>query len=150
MEKVDAGSKLVDEAGKTMDDIVTSVKHVADIMSEITAASQEQSSGIEEVNKAIAQMDEMTQQNAALVEQAAAAAESMQEQSIRLAQAVAVFQLGANDEPSMQHVPAPAAPSITERPRVKGSASVKAVPAMLAKSARPAIGGASGDDWEEF
>ncbi len=150
VEKVDAGSKLVDEAGKTMDDIVTSVKHVADIMSEITAASQEQSSGIEEVNKAIAQMDEMTQQNAALVEQAAASAESMQEQSVRLAQAVAVFKLGENDEPSMQQVPAPAALSATGRPRVKGSASAKAVPAMLAKPARPAIGGTSGDDWEEF
>ncbi|HSY27897.1 MAG TPA: methyl-accepting chemotaxis protein, partial [Burkholderiaceae bacterium] len=81
VEKVDIGSKLVDEAGKTMDEMVTSVKHVADIMSEITAASQEQSAGIGEVNQAITQMDEMTQQNAALVEQAAAAAESMQEQA---------------------------------------------------------------------
>ena len=93
VEKVDVGSKLVDEAGKTMGEIVTSVKHVADIMNEITAASQEQSSGIEEVNRAIGQMDEMTQQNAALVEQAAAAAESMQEQAVQLAQAVSVFKL---------------------------------------------------------
>ena len=93
VEKVDTGSKLVDEAGKTMDDIVASVKHVADIMGEITAASQEQSSGIEEVNRAISQMDEMTQQNAALVEQAAAAAESMQEQAVKLAQMVSVFKL---------------------------------------------------------
>ncbi len=93
VEKVDAGSKLVDEAGKTMSEIVSSVKHVADIMNEITAASQEQSSGIEEVNRAIGQMDEMTQQNAALVEQAAAAAESMQEQAVQLAQAVSVFKL---------------------------------------------------------
>lgn len=96
VEKVDAGSKLVDEAGKTMDEIVTSVKHGADIMSEISAASQEQSAGIEEVNRAIAQMDELTQQNAALVEQAAAAAESMQEQSSTLAQAVSVFTLAQN------------------------------------------------------
>ena len=93
VDKVDQGSKLVDEAGKTMDEIVTSVQHVADIMSEITAASQEQSSGIEQVNLAITQMDEMTQQNAALVEQAAAAAESMEEQAVALAQAVAVFHL---------------------------------------------------------
>ncbi|MBC3868692.1 methyl-accepting chemotaxis protein [Undibacterium oligocarboniphilum] len=93
VDKVDQGSKLVDEAGKTMDEIVTSVQHVADIMSEITAASQEQSAGIEQVNQAINQMDEMTQQNAALVEQAAAAAESMEEQSIVLAEAVSVFKL---------------------------------------------------------
>ena len=96
VEKVDAGSKLVDQAGKTMDEIVTSVKHVADIMSEISAASQEQSVGIEEINRAITQMDELTQQNAALVEQAAAAAESMQEESHTLAQAVAVFRLNDN------------------------------------------------------
>lgn len=93
VDKVDQGSKLVDEAGKTMSEIVTSVQHVADIMSEIAAASQEQSAGIEQVNLAITQMDEMTQQNAALVEQAAAAAESMEEQAYVLAQAVSVFKL---------------------------------------------------------
>src|SRR6185312_8936705 len=93
VEKVGAGSKLVDEAGKTMEEIVSSVKRVTDIMSEITAASQEQSSGIEQVNAAITQMDETTQQNAALVEQAAAAAESLEEQAQRLAGAVSVFRL---------------------------------------------------------
>src|SRR5450830_946839 len=92
--KVDVGSKLVNDAGVTMAEIVTSVKHVADIMSEITAASQEQSTGIEEVNRAITQMDEITQQNAALVEQAAAAAESMEEQAANLAHAVSAFKLG--------------------------------------------------------
>ena len=91
--KVDAGGKLVDEAGKTMNDIVASVRHVADIMGEITAASQEQSAGIAEVNQAIGQIDEITQQNAALVEQAAAAAESLQEQSDLLARTVSVFKL---------------------------------------------------------
>lgn len=95
VEKVDQGSKLVDEAGKTMNEIVTSVQHVADIMSEITAASQEQSSGIEQVNSAIAQMDEMTQQNAALVEQAAAAAESMEEQALELAETVDIFKIAS-------------------------------------------------------
>jgi methyl-accepting chemotaxis protein len=95
VEKVDTGSKLVDEAGATMDQIVNSVKHVAGIMSEITAASQEQSTGIEEINRAVSHMDEMTQQNAALVEQAAAAAYSMQDQAQRLSQAVSVFNLGA-------------------------------------------------------
>ncbi len=91
--KVDAGGKLVDEAGATMGEIVTSVKHVADIMGEITAASMEQSAGIAEVNNAIAQIDEITQQNAALVEQAAAAAESLQEQADVLARAVGVFKI---------------------------------------------------------
>jgi len=91
--KVDAGGKLVDEAGVTMSEIVTSVKHVADIMGEITAASKEQSAGIAEVNNAISQIDEITQQNAALVEQAAAAAESLQEQADLLARAVAVFKV---------------------------------------------------------
>ena len=73
--KVEHGAKLVDNAGNTMQDIVASVRRVADIMSEITCASQEQSAGIEQVNLAVTQMDEMTQQNAALVEEAAAAAE---------------------------------------------------------------------------
>ncbi|APV51377.1 hypothetical protein BWI17_17780 [Betaproteobacteria bacterium GR16-43] len=93
VEKVDAGSKLVANAGHTMDEVVKSVKRVADIISEITAASQEQSAGIEQVNQAITQMDQVTQQNAALVEQAAAAAESMREQASGLSQAVSVFHL---------------------------------------------------------
>jgi methyl-accepting chemotaxis protein len=93
VEKVGAGTNLVDEAGRTMDEIVSSVKRVTDIMGEITAASQEQSAGIEQVNQAITQMDEVTQQNAALVEQAAAAAESMEEQAGHLANAVAIFKL---------------------------------------------------------
>jgi methyl-accepting chemotaxis protein len=96
VEKVGAGTKLVDEAGKTMEEIVASVKRVTDIMGEISAASQEQSSGIEQVNQAITQMDEATQQNAALVEQAAAAAESLEEQAQVLAQTVAVFRLDRN------------------------------------------------------
>jgi len=96
--KIEQGGNLVDDAGRTMDEIVTSVQHVADIMSEITAASQEQSQGIEQINIAISHMDEMTQQNAALVEQAAAAAESMEEQAANLAQAVAVFKLASGRE----------------------------------------------------
>jgi methyl-accepting chemotaxis protein len=164
VEKVDAGSNLVDEAGKTMDEIVNSVKHVADIMSEITAASQEQSSGIEEVNRAIAQMDEMTQQNAALVEQAAAAAESMQDQAAALAQAVAVFKLGAQDhgmraapriEPVAPAVPAPA-PSPAAPRRAAKPAALRTEPASGGDAARPVARlrdpapKPSGDDWEEF
>ena len=93
VEKVNTGSELVDQAGATMDNIVASVKHVLDIMSEIAAASQEQSTGIEEINHAVTKMDEVTQQNAALVEQAAAAAASMQEQAAHLMHEVSVFKL---------------------------------------------------------
>lgn len=91
--KVDQGSKLVDEAGKTMSEIVTSVQHVADIMGGIVLSSQEQNQGVQQINLAITHMDNMTQQNAALVEQAAAAAESMEEQAMNLAQVVNVFHL---------------------------------------------------------
>jgi methyl-accepting chemotaxis protein len=93
--KVDDGAKLVDEAGSTMEEIVTSVKRVTDIMAEISLASQEQSAGIEQVNRAIGQMDETTQQNAALVEQAGAAASALQEEAENLAQLVSIFKLDA-------------------------------------------------------
>ena len=95
VEQVENGSKQVGEAGQTMDEIVNSIKHVTDIMSEITAASVEQSQGIEQVNLAITQMDEVTQQNAALVEEAAAAAESLEEQAQNLSTSVAVFKIDA-------------------------------------------------------
>ena len=93
VDKVGAGSQLVNVAGATMEEVVTSITRVTDIMREITAASAEQSLGIEQVNQAITQMDQVTQQNAALVEQAAAAAASMQEQAVRLSDAVSVFKL---------------------------------------------------------
>ena len=148
--KVEDGTRLVDEAGKTMDVIVTSVKRVTDIMAEITAASQEQSEGIGQVNQAVTQMDEVTQQNAALVEQAAAAAESMQEQAQALLQSVAVFQLSGT--PSTVRAPAPVAsraplrrPVSTARPAI---ARPKAVPAASPKLAAVAAGG--DDDWTEF
>jgi len=124
--KVDAGSKLVDEAGQTMDLIVKSIKQVADIMGEITTATQEQGNGIEQVNQAITRMDEMTQQNAALVEEAAAAAESMQEQAQKLAQAVSIFKLSRGEVmhrrgPDAMVMPKQAAPMrLAERtPRVE-------------------------------
>ena len=146
VDKVDAGSKLVDEAGQTMDLIVTSIKQVADIMGEITAATQEQSNGIEEVNQAITQMDEMTQQNAALVEQAAAAAESMQEQAHKLAEAVSIFKL-SHDEQTRRPAPPvrPAAPAVAA-PRPVPVRAVTARPATPRKLAAAA----PGDDWEEF
>ena len=95
VDKVGAGTKLVGQAGSTMQEIVDSIRSVADIMGEITGASEEQTSGIEQINQAIAQMDEVTQQNAALVEEAAAAAGALQEQASGLAQVVTVFTIDA-------------------------------------------------------
>ncbi|WP_306577778.1 methyl-accepting chemotaxis protein [Bradyrhizobium sp. SRS-191] len=91
--KVESGSRLVDTAGKTMEEIVQSVKRVTDIMAEISAASQEQRGGIEQVNNAVTQMDKVTQQNAALVEEAAAAAKSMEEQTETMAEMVGRFMM---------------------------------------------------------
>jgi len=93
VDKVTVGTRLVEQAGNTMREIVDSVRHVTEVVAEISAASSEQSAGIEEVNRAITQMDGVTQQNAALVEQAAAAAASMQDQAAKLAQLVSVFAL---------------------------------------------------------
>ena len=94
--KVDAGTKLVNEAGRTIDEVVTSVRRVSGIMAEIAAASHEQSEGIQQVNEAIRQMDRVTQQNAALVEEAAAATDAMQTQARQLAQTVGVFRVVAH------------------------------------------------------
>jgi len=155
VEKVDAGSKLVDQAGQTMDEIVTSVKHVADIMNEITAASQEQSSGIEQVNQAISQMDEMTQQNAALVEQAAAAADSMQTQAAALAQAVSVFKLSLAEQAAqatLASAPKPSAAakaSLPAKPAATRAVVAKAATPPAAR-AKPVVPAGTGDDWEEF
>jgi len=97
VESVEAGAQLVDQAGSTMKEIVSSVARVTDIMAEIMAAGQEQSSGIDQINQAIASMDEVTQQNAALVEEAAAAAASLQEQACSLENMVSTFKLDKND-----------------------------------------------------
>jgi uncharacterized phage infection (PIP) family protein YhgE len=93
VEKVEAGTRLVDQAGATMHDIVESVTRVTDIMAEITAASREQTAGIEQIHQAVSQMDQVTQQNATLVEEAAAAAESLQNRAINLTNAVNIFKL---------------------------------------------------------
>jgi methyl-accepting chemotaxis protein len=96
VEKVEAGSKLVADAGATMAEIVASVQRVSDIVGEITTATSEQSDGIEQVSLAVTQLVQMTQQNAALVEQSAAAAESLREQAARLTQAVSTFRVNAS------------------------------------------------------
>jgi methyl-accepting chemotaxis protein len=94
VEKVEAGSRLVDDAGQTMTEIVSSVQRVSDIVGEISAATNEQSSGISQINSAISNLDQMTQQNSALVEQSTAAAESLRDQASRLAQVCGRFNLG--------------------------------------------------------
>jgi methyl-accepting chemotaxis protein len=93
VEKVDSGSRLVNQAGATMQEVVASVKRVSDVISEITGASRQQTSGIEQIGQAITQIDQATQQNASLVEEAAAASEALQRQASKLAQLVSVFQL---------------------------------------------------------
>ena len=104
--KIASGNQLVVKSGETMAEVVTSIKRVNDIMSEIAAASAEQAAGIEEVSKAVIQMDEMTQQNAALVEEAAAAADSLKQQSLQLNERVSVFEVGKGLSSDQQHVAA--------------------------------------------
>ena len=93
VEKVEIGSKLVEQAGQTMNDVVDSVQRVNDIMVEISSAGHEQSAGIEQINQAVTEMDTVTQQNAALVEEAAAAAEALQQQAANLERIVSVFRV---------------------------------------------------------
>ncbi len=141
VDKVDAGTKLVDQAGATMEQVVASIRRVTDIMGEITHASQEQTDGIEQVNQAIGQMDEVTQQNAALVEESAAAAESMQAQAGKLAQVVSVFKLAT----------AAAAPGRVEprlRPVPARATRVAPAPRSIAAPTRARANGS--DEWEQF
>ena len=144
VDKVGTGSKLVADAGATMDEIVGSVKRVTDIMGEITAASQEQSSGIEQVNQAVAQMDKVTQQNAALVEEATAAAESMEQQANELSNMVAGFKTPRSNASSRV---------VATRPSGKtaGKGAAGSSGKSSASAPRKAVVVASGsDEWEEF
>jgi methyl-accepting chemotaxis protein len=108
VDRVEAGSRLVAQAGQTMSEIVGSVQRVSDIIGEITAAAGEQSDGIGQVNVAVNQLDQMTQQNAALVEESAAAAESLKDQAARLAQVVQVFRIDAGQVRATDATPPPA------------------------------------------
>ncbi|WP_184032174.1 methyl-accepting chemotaxis protein [Paraburkholderia sp. Cpub6] len=152
--RVDAGSKLVEEAGSTINEIVQSVKRVTDIMSEIAAASQEQSIGIGQVNTAVTQMDEVTQQNAALVEQASAAAQSLAQQAQGLRDALAVFKVD-NRGTSPSRVIAPG--SEPQRPAPKARTSRPATltrleTAPLVTPDRPTVvaAGTGAADWQSF
>jgi methyl-accepting chemotaxis protein len=145
VDRVAAGNRLVDQAGRTMSEVVTSIRQVAKIMADITEASREQSAGIEQVSLAVSQMDEVTQQNAALVEEAAAAAESLEEQAHHLAESVSLFKLDASTGQRRLALPTPAtesqepasAPRQQEKTR-KQTKSAGALPATL------------DDEWAEF
>ncbi len=140
VEKVENGSRLVADAGKTMDEIVNSVRRVSDIIAEIHAATAEQSDGIAGVNRSVAELDQMTQQNSALVEESAAAAGSMREQARGLAQMVAVFRLGQEDAahaPAASTVNRPAAATASSA-TTKIAAPVVAKPALRAVPVRAA------------
>jgi hypothetical protein len=168
VDKVTAGSGLVQQAGLTMSDIVQSVQRVTDMIGEITAASTEQSTGIAQVNQAVGQLDQMTQQNAALVEESTAAAQSLREQAGQLAQAVSVFKVDASGMAQAAPVaysmpatvPAPArvaaapakpaarapAPKVPARPAQPAAAKSAKLP-----SAAPRVAPTGGeDDWESF
>ena len=174
--RVEQGTTLVDKAGQTMSEVVSSIRRVTDIMGEISAASSEQSAGVSQVGEAVMQMDQATQQNAALVEEMAAAASSLNTQAQDLVQAVAVFQLaqGHGVTRAAQHVsPAPKAPAhVAHKPIAtpaklpatanKPAASKKSAPsaakvaALSAPAAAPtAVAKTSkaqgnNDDWESF
>ena len=133
VERVEHGTALVDRAGSTMQEVVSSIRRVTDIMGEISAASSEQSSGVAQIGEAVTQMDHATQQNAALVEESAAAAESLKTQAARLVEAVAVFKLGHDAGTSsfaFEIKPAPLAAKPARAPvRTPVAAAVK--PAMV-------------------
>jgi methyl-accepting chemotaxis protein len=167
VDKVERGSKLVGQAGVTMDEVVASVKRVTDIMGEIANASAEQSAGIEQVNHSIIEMDSMTQQNAALVEEAAAAAQSLQDQAAELARVVSIFKLDDGEESfgaTLSAIAAPAAPVAASVPAVRPparrparpalkkapAAGAAPAPAQAASSRASKAAATAGDEWEEF
>ncbi len=134
--KVDTGSKLVEQAGATMTEVVASVKRVTDIVGEISSASQEQSAGIAEVGRAITQMDEGTQQNAALVEQAAAAAQSLQDQAATLAGLVSRFHVdGSQAGHATVHAAARPVSKPAPRPAAASKPAARPAPTLASKPA---------------
>ncbi len=147
VDKVDAGSRLVDQAGVTMTEIVSSVQRVTDIMGEISSASAEQSRGIEQINMAITEMDGVTQQNAALVEQAAAAAQSMQDQAHHLSRVVSIFRLDGASVATPAVATRPAAVAANRVPVARKTLAVRTTTASASAVKKPVTGN---DDWEEF
>ena len=142
--KTTEGTAQVENAGKTMEEIVTSVKRVSDIIAEIAAASNEQSTGIDQVNQAVTSMDEVTQQNAALVEEAAAAAESLVEQANQLNEAMSVFKLGNQSSSERRVKSNPMRASYSGMKHKTASKSVSAPVKVPVKT------GTDDSEWEEF
>ena len=160
VQKVDAGGKLVHDAGKTMDEIVASVKQVSDLIAEIAAASEEQDAGIQQVNTAVTQMDQVVQQNASLVEEAAAATESMKVQASSLLRMVARFKLVEAASASAPAATMAVAPiRVRDTPRAEAAmqetlqvkpAAAKLHPAFTGVLGAPATGRAVNGEWQEF
>ncbi len=144
VDKVASGTQLVSDAGVTMNDIVQSVRKVAEVIGEITATSGAQSSGISEINHAIGNLDQMTQQNAALVEQSAAAAESLRDQADQLARAVAVFKTDGRALTMGQHPQRDITPRAQALPYRQPAqlGKPKAAPALPAKAPLKQLGSA--------
>ncbi len=128
VERVDLGTKLANDAGVTMSEVVGSVKRVTDVIAQIVSASEEQTTGIEQINQAISAMDSVTQQNASLVEEAAAAAESLRDQAGNLVQTVSLFQIGVH---AQRHSATPAHPH-SAKSSARASASLRIALSNLA------------------
>lgn len=158
VQKVEAGTRLVDEAGTTMGDIVAQVKRVADMINEISAATAEQTTGIGQINDAVMQLDQVTQQNAALVEESAAAADSLNQQAGQLVDAVAVFKIGHDETQSDAMGTRGAGYLPARKPTVKAPASLPPVAGRASgMSRRPAAAVNRNDqaadtagEWEKF
>ena len=152
VERVHNGSELVDQAGRTMSEIIAAVRRVTDIMGEISAASEEQSNGIDQVAKAVSQMDEVTQHNAALVEEAAAAAQSLETQAEALMVAVAVFKTDAPAAPAASAAPAKTLSSVSGSGAGTGAGRTQpaAVPRRRAPRALPAMAAPEPANWTSF
>src|SRR5450830_17992 len=158
VETVESGTVLVDEAGQSMDGIVNQVKRVSQLINEISSASMEQSSGISQIGDAVNQLDQVTQQNAALVEESAAAADSLKNQSQRLAELVSVFKIEGQPSrvgqanpaalPSRQFSKAPAIAPLPKAAAPKQPSLAKAPSPALTSSAKATAGG--NEDWESF
>jgi methyl-accepting chemotaxis protein len=150
--KVTEGTKLVDESGKALGEIVVRVKKVTDVMAEIASSSREQASGIEQVNKAITMMDDVTQQNAALVEEASAAAQALSEQASNLTKLISRYRVGEGavaDQPRAASRPAPApavAPAVERRAANRPLTGKKRPP----PSGTPARPTAAAEEWKDF
>jgi methyl-accepting chemotaxis protein len=156
VERVEQGTALVDQAGSTMTEVVTSIRRVTDIMGEISAASSEQAAGVAQVGEAVTQMDQVTQQNAALVEEMAAAASSLNSQAGDLVQAVSVFKLGSGHATFVNRRPTKANAPKAPRPSAQVSSTARPKPLPKPKPASisgpgPASAAASdGGEWESF